>query len=66
MSRYSGRQGPGARRRRREQAWAEAQERAAACPPERRAEFRRQRDRIRAALTDLERDALRQALTGAP
>jgi hypothetical protein len=63
MSRYSGRQAPGAARLRREQAWAEAQARNAATPTERTAAFRRQRARIRQALDERERAALRDALS---
>lgn len=63
MSRFSGPQGAGAQTRRRKQAWAEAEARNAATPTERTAEFRRQRARIRQALNDQERTALRDALS---
>jgi hypothetical protein len=62
VSRYSGAQQAGAARRRREQARVEAAERDASAMPERRASFRRERLRIRAALNERERAALANAL----
>jgi hypothetical protein len=70
VSRYSGPQGRGAARVHRAAARAAAEERNAAAAPERRAEFGRQRARIRAALSEREvamlQDALAPAAGGAP
>jgi hypothetical protein len=65
VSRYSGPQSRGASRTRRARARVEAEERNAAAPAERRASFRRERARIRAALDERELVLLRDALAGA-